>query len=230
MVIADLTLKVKNMPLEYTPCKTSQAKPGDIFGRLTVTSTIRRGDRVYAVCDCTCGTIGYKSRIDSMSCGNTQSCGCIGKEKFTTHGLSQHRLYNTWKDMMYRCYLPKSKSFKDYGGRGIAVCERWQDIRNFVTDMYPTHQDGLLLDRRDNEQGYSPENCRWVGWDVQSVNKRGVTLITHDGRSKTLGQWCKEYDIKHVTAVARIKKQGWDAVRAFTTPVDPNYRVTRLSR
>ncbi len=203
----------------YLPHKSKHAKPGDVFGRLTVTSVVRGGGRGYAVCNCECGTREATIRISSLVYGYTQSCGCIHKETFTTHGLSQHRLYHTWKNMMHRCSSETANGWENYGKRGISVSERWHDIRNFIADMEATYEEGLLLDRIDNNQGYSLENCRWVNWDVQATNKRHVTLIEFQGRKQTLKLWCLEYGIHYVTAKARINK-GWDPIAAFTLPVD----------
>lgn len=89
-----------------------------------------------------------------------------------THGLRKHRLYRTWDGMMQRCHNPNNTKYKDYGGRGINVCERWKDIKNFIDDMYPTFIDGLELDRKNNDKGYSLDNCRWTTRSIQLLNTR----------------------------------------------------------
>lgn len=211
------------------PHKYKHAKPGDIFGKLTVTAVVRGGGRGYATCKCACGTLEYTVRIDVLRIGHVKSCGCISKEMWTTHGLSKHPLYHTWHNMMRRCYRcsDDSNEKKNYTDRGITVCEKWHDVRKFIADMEPTFKPGLLLDREDNDKGYSPENCRWVDWSVQGSNKRNIKLITHNGESKTLCAWCKHYRIRYMTVVGRIVKQGMDPIVAFTTPVDPKSNNAR---
>jgi len=110
----------------------------------------------------------------SIKSGNTKSCGCQSDKYKNPHGLRSHRLYNTWKDMKYRCYNKKYKYFNNYGGRGIKVCERWMDINNFIEDMYPDYQEGLSLDRIDVNGDYEPDNCRWTTQTIQMQNTRDI--------------------------------------------------------
>ena len=106
--------------------------------------------------------------------GNTKSCGCQAKTNGKTHGLAQHRLYITWKGMKARCYNPNTKRYKDYGERGIEVCDRWLDINNFIEDMYPSWEEGLTLDRIDVNGNYEPDNCRWATLNTQQRNTREI--------------------------------------------------------
>lgn len=78
------------------------------------------------------------------------------------HGLTKHRLYMTWRQMLYRCYRESNHNYHLYGGRGIKVCDRWHNIVNFIEDTYPTWQEGLQLDRKDNDGNYEPDNVRWA--------------------------------------------------------------------
>ena len=103
------------------------------------------------------------------------SCGCQRINKTgITHGLTQHRFYKTWKGMVGRCNNPKNSSYKNYGGRGITVCEEWLDVRNFIAWCEMTHPniEDISLDRIDNDKGYSPENCRWANKLTQNINQR----------------------------------------------------------
>ena len=113
----------------------------------------------------------FETMVQSVKCGNTKSCGCQRKGVNKTHGLTHHNFYNTWKGMIKRCNNLKSK---DYGARGITVCEEWQDVTNFVAWCDLTHPniEGLSLDRIDNDKGYSPDNCRWADRSIQSINQR----------------------------------------------------------
>ena len=125
----------------------------------------------YGLYMCYCGK-EFISRFSRVKNGHTKSCGCYQKQIVTTHGLAKHRLYKTWKSMMQRCINANSKSYKDYGGRGIKVCDRWHDVRNFIEDMYPTFKEGLMLDRKNNDGNYEPNNCRWTTMTVQGRNTR----------------------------------------------------------
>ena len=123
-----------------------------------------------------------------------KSCGClVGKNK--THGLKSNRFYNTWNHMVGRCNNPKNSSYKNYGGRGITVCEEWLDVVNFVAWAEKTHPniEGLSLDRIDNDKGYSPENCTWSDKTTQAVNRRMRRTNTSGfvgvGFNKSKGKW-----------------------------------------
>ena len=113
----------------------------------------------------------FEGSVDSVKRGQTKSCGCLRGDM---HGLTSHKFYNTWKHMVDRCTNPKNKNYKNYGGRGITVCEEWLDIRNFIAWAESTHPniEGMTLDRIDNDKGYSPENCRWTDVTTQNINQR----------------------------------------------------------
>lgn len=93
----------------------------------------------------------------------------------TTHGLTRHPLYSTWSGMMNRCFNVKQRAYQDYGGRGITVCERWRDVRNFIADIEatigPKPDPKLTLDRIDNNGNYEPGKVRWATRKEQQANK-----------------------------------------------------------
>ena len=128
----------------------------------------------YGIFECQyCGK-HWESLLKAVKYGHTKSCGCYRSKIKSTHGMRSHRFYNTWITMRGRCLNIKDKNYKNYGGRGITVCEEWLDVRNFVAWAESTHPniEGLSLDRIDNDLGYSPENCRWADRSTQNINQR----------------------------------------------------------
>lgn len=101
--------------------------------------------------------------------------------KRKTHGLSSHILYPKWVNMMHRCYCKNNKRYSDWGGRGIDVCMEWHNVANFINDMFPSYIKGLSLDRKDNNKGYSKDNCRWVEDVVQKRNTRVLNKVNTSG-------------------------------------------------
>lgn len=125
----------------------------------------------YGLYQCFCGK-EFESVMYDVKRNKIKSCGCmIGKNNFK-HSRTYHRLYHIWYNMMQRCSNQNIKSYKDYGGRGIIVCDRWLDINNFIEDMYPSFEEGLTLDRKDVNGNYEKDNCRWATNLLQSQNKR----------------------------------------------------------
>jgi len=199
-------------------CKTIPA--GMRFGRLVVLTVGKPvgSYRYQAVCQCDCGSQPVAIRVDGLTSGRQVSCGCYHKEVTTKHGLSKHPLYNVWHHMVDRCTKLGDKSYPDYGGRGITVCERWLSVENFVADMQATYSSGLEIDRIDNDGNYEPSNCRWVGRSQQADNRRSGRRITFKGQTQSLLQWSKELNINYGTLWDRIVIWRWDVERAFTTP------------
>lgn len=190
---------------------------GRQFGRLTAIA--RRGLRhrkAMWLCRCVCGSEREFQGSDLVR-GRTQSCGCIGRERSTTHGSYGSAEYNVWASMVQRCLNPKNDAFPRYGGRGITVCERWRDFANFFADMGP-RPPGLTLERTDNARGYEPGNCVWATHRDQSLNRRSNVVLTHAGRSMTARQWADERGLSYTALVQRIRA-GWPASKALETPL-----------
>lgn len=126
------------------------------------------------------------------------------------------KTYYAWRSMRQRCLEPKHVQWHNYGGRGIRVCDRWADDYDaFVDDMGLAPEWGTL-DRIDTNGDYEPGNCRWVGWVVQSTNKRVNRFLTHDGKTQTMSQWAKELGIGKDTLHRRVNFHGMDLERALT--------------
>lgn len=142
----------------------------------TEKSTIKSKFGLYK---CFCGK-QFKAIVCNVNKGGTNSCGCAKNKRNSKHGYRKHRLYNTWHNMMDRCNNPKDKAYKDYGARGITVCERWHDIKNFIEDVYPTYIEGLTIDRINVNGNYEPNNYRWENRTIQNRNTR---ILRHDNKS-----------------------------------------------
>ena len=133
----------------------------------------------YGLYECQYCNKEFEAVTSNIKIKNIISCGCRRAQILTninkkTHGLTYHKYYQTWRDMINRCNNPKNEDYKNYGGRGIIVCEEWLDIKKFIAWAEATHPDieGVSLDRIDNDLGYSPENCRWADRSTQNINKR----------------------------------------------------------
>ena len=128
----------------------------------------------YGLYECAYCNKEFESRVSNIKNGGTQSCGCQKNKQKITHGRSNSRFYKTWKHMVGRCSNPNNKDYKDYGARGIIVCDEWLDIRNFTEWCNSTYPKlgGYTLDKIDNDKGYSPENCRWADKTTQVLNRR----------------------------------------------------------
>lgn len=175
--------------------------------------------------ECSCGGGGITT-ADAIR--RIYSCGCMKAErgrKFfteqnTTHGESRTRLYVIWSNMINRTTNPNNKDYKNYGGRGISVCEEWQDFLKFkewaVSNGY---RDNLTLDRKDNDKSYYPGNCRWTDRKTQDNNKRQSRKETYNGKTQTVEMWAEEYNISRSTLVNRLNK-GMTIKEALETPVN----------
>lgn len=181
------------------------------FGKLTVASeTLPRlvaGKlRYFLECKCDCGESSVIRRDHIMN-GHARSCGClIGSVH--AHGLRSHPLYTIWRRMKQRCNWPKEPGFKNYGGRGIGVSKEWSKFTKFYEDMSPTYRNGLSLDRKDNNLGYSKENCRWATRTEQANNQRNNVRIELNGVSKTISEWSRISGVHKATITNRLHA-GW---------------------
>ena len=177
---------------------------------------------IFCICDCGQET---KIRVSQFISGTVKSCGCIVREQViqrnTKHGLYDHRLRRTYKGIKERCYNPNSDDYKNYGGRGIKMCDEWlKDFMAFFNwSIENGYDDKLTIDRRKNDLGYSPENCRWITRKEQCNNKRTNIILSLDGESKTIAQWADDGRcvVSDRILRQRIQRDKWSFTKALTT-------------
>lgn len=120
--------------------------------------------------------------------------------------------------MWHRCTNTEAKAYKNYGGRGIRVCSRWERYENFLKDMGRRPGTGFSLERVDNDGHYSPKNCEWATKAKQTRNRRCSRRLTAFGTTKTYTEWCEEFGVKYTTLISRIDLRGWSPEKALTEP------------
>lgn len=204
------------------------------FGRLVV---IRRDEDNIApsgyrtptwLCMCDCGN-KVTVRGKSLTGGVTQSCGCLAKELVSERASKHHgygtRLYPIWNSMRQRCNNPHNQAYKNYGGRGISICDEWDDFAVFrewaLANGYDENasRGECTLDRIDANGNYCPENCRWVGMREQTNNRRKTVFITYNGKTLPLTKWADETGIRY-SALWERYKHGVEPAELFANPID----------
>lgn len=169
---------------------------------------------------CECGE-EFTASIYKVKILHTRSCGCLHRreltERNTKHGLRHLVEYSLWLNMKQRCTNPNFINFKDWGGRGITMCERWiNSFENFYEDMGSQPAKRMGIDRVNNELGYSKENCRWATQKQQNNNKRNNKVIEYMGRTQTLSQWCEELGLVYSRIFHRFSRGGKSIHDIFT--------------
>ncbi len=184
-------------------------KVGDQFNSWTIVAEAEnfgkdRGRKFE--CKCICGSTKIVL-LNSLRQGTTKSCGCLNKSKRKPFG----RTYRIWKAMRARCNNPKAHI---YFGKGITVCERWNDFELFLEDMGECPRN-YSIDRIDSNGNYCPENCRWADSLTQNNNTSQVRLITYNGKTQSLSCWSRELGINRSTLQNRLKSET-DLERVFS--------------
>lgn len=196
---------------------------GHRFERLTVIDAAGSDNRkLLWLCLCDCGTRTVVKAVRLRS-GHTKSCGCLHVERAsergranTTHGKATSPVYRTWLNIKRRCENPRSTGYENYGGRGIAVCERWQTFQNFLADMGEPPA-GMSIDRIDVHGHYEPANCRWATATEQSRNARSNRSLTFRGRTLCVSEWAEVLGVSPYLIFGRLRL-GWPVDRALTEP------------
>lgn len=196
---------------------------GKRFGKLIAVSVAGKLGATYlwnCICDCGGSTV---LRVSYLISGHTRSCGClapeVNRDRMSTHRMSKTRMYGIWSGIHYRCTASKTKQFKNYGGRGIKVCERWNSFDNFYMDMGDPPP-GFTIERKDNDGDYEPGNCRWATRLEQGRNKTINRFVTINGVSKCLSEWASILGVKAGTFQARLER-GWTPEEAANHVLDP---------
>lgn len=193
--------------------KKGSVSRGDRFGRLVAlraAASSSSGHKQF-IWKCDCGELKC-IRIEHVVSGRTNSCGCLhdqaAGDRNRTHGLAKTRVYGIWSGMIQRCTNPKVKIYPYYGGRGIKVCDRWRNsFECFLADMGHPPSENHSIDRFPNKDGdYGPGNCRWATDQEQALNMRSNALLTVNGETLRLIEWCDRAGVTQPAIYYRVKK------------------------
>lgn len=223
--------------------KKFNGKKGDVYGRLTLTGKTFMSVNYYkprrmVEAECECGIV-RDYLFELLRRGESKSCGCLRREvtgeRATTHGLTQHPLYDVFNTMISRCFRPDNKAYPDYGGRGITVCDEWQDNFEvfYAWCINNGWAEGLDLDRRYNDGNYSPLNCRFVTRKESNRNKRSTRFYEAFGETKCLFDWgddprCK---VGIWTLRSRMDKEHWQGrFEEAMTIKDDSKRASKVGK
>ena len=195
----------------------------DHFGRLTVIKESEpyftpKGRRIKMFeCLCDCGTICIVMGWN-LTKGTTQSCGCLQREetknRFKKHGMSKTNSYKIWSYMKDRCSNYRNPDYDSYGGRGIKVCERWNKFENFYADMGERPKD-LTIERINNNENYSPSNCKWATRKEQGRNTRSNHRISYKGKTKCIAEWAEDLGFNYQALWSRLQRHPNNIEAAF---------------
>lgn len=191
---------------------------GQRFGILTAIEPTEGRDFASIIWKCKCDCGNYKlASVAQLRSGNYKSCGCL----HVKHGLYKHPLFTVWYDIKRRCYDESRYCYKNYGGRGITMCDEWRDDFKSFYDWAMTHgyNEGLTIDRINNDGNYEPGNCRWATMKSQCNNRRSNKYLTYNNRTQTIAEWADEYGLNQHTLYSRINSYGWSIEKALITPV-----------
>lgn len=200
------------------------------FGKLTAKKFVGKNKQYDALwlCDCDCGNEKIVS-AGKLQSGHTQSCGCFQRERtkeaHTKHSLyynsegKRSKLYHVWGSMKERCFNKNSKSYPDYGGRGVTICDEWLDYTNFHKwAIQNGYKEGLTIERDNNNLNYQPSNCRWIPKSDQSKNRSSVRYLEWNGVTRSVTEWSELTGIPSNVINQRIRR-SWDINKSLTTKI-----------
>lgn len=201
---------------------------GKRYGRLTVISR-DPNKQCFWICLCDCGNF-HSSLSTRLNNGNCRSCGCLQREtmesfweKCTTHGegsvKTRTKEYTAWAQIKSRCTNTKNKAYYRYGGCGITMCDEWlNSYETFLDDMGRAPSPKHTIDRKNNNLGYSKDNCRWATYSEQNRNKNITRLMSINGVTMPLIDWCEASGMPYSTVMYRVNN-GWSDHEAIHTPI-----------
>lgn len=211
------TIKLNSLVIGRTKscgCQKKINRIGQIFGKLTIVGQYRKNGLTYANCKCECGN-KKDILMSNIVSGYTISCGC---SKYIVHGYTGTRTYRIYLHMKQRCYNKNKNGYKDYGARGIIVCDRWlgeNGFENFLEDMGECPGKNHSIERIDVNGNYCPENTRWATNIEQQNNKRDNHFIVFMKKTKTIAEWGREFKIKYGSIYHYLKKNNWNIEAAL---------------
>ena len=190
---------------------------GTKYGNWTLVSRIRAGVWLMR---CDCG-VERERNIHHVR-RRKSACRCVPGRKYNAERLA-------WNGMNARCHNPKCAGFKDYGERGIKVCDRWRGdshhpgngFANFLADMGRRPTSKHSIDRKNNDGDYEPGNCRWATLEEQGANRRNSRKLTLNGVTRNASEWSKLVGVSQAALSVRLDRLGWSVERALTTPLKP---------
>lgn len=177
-----------------------------------------KAGRIKWLCRCKCGGV---TSINMREIRVNKYCSlCVPKGR-PSHGLSHLPEHTIWRSMIQRCRNENDPRYKNYGGRGIAVCSRWKKFENFYEDMGNRPHPKLTIERRNNNKGYSPQNCYWGTRKEQARNFRSNVILEYNGEKKCISEWAEIIGVTHDT-ISRRLKSGLTTAEALTKEHRPN--------
>lgn len=211
-------------------CGRANDISGQRYGRLTAKKIIGKSKNGTAIwqCQCDCGNM-TEILSTVLKSGETKSCGCLLKERVAEtsrrHGMYGTRIYEIWRKMRRRCRCESEKAYKDYGGRGIKVCDEWNDAKTGFLIFYQWamengYADDLTIDRIDVNGNYEPNNCRWATVKEQANNRRNNRKVTYEGETKTVSEWADILDVNQCILWHKLKKHNWNLQEVMELQID----------
>ena len=203
---------------------------GKKFNKLLVLYKTKKdkNGHYYWKCKCDCGN--EKEILGThLLQGTIKSCGCYNSEQVSKRAKTKQiipnkRIRHIWELMKSRCYNNKNISFKNYGDRGIKICDEWLDKKNGLINFYNWsmengYREDLSIDRIDIDGNYEPSNCRWVSWKKQCNNKRNNIKIKYNGESENVCYFIQKYSLNKFAIYSRLRK-GWSIKDAIEKPIN----------
>lgn len=214
-------MEKRNSKGQFTKMSGIVDLTGKQFGKLTVVKLDKViGRKSYWICECECGTI-KSVRGDTLKV--ITSCGCVKRQQDiinlsieNNHNMTHHPLYKIWNAVRSRCENPNNSSYKDYGGRGIQLCDEWHDVCAFISWAENNGwKNGLTIERKDVNDNYCPENCEWIPMKYQVRNRRNTVRFTIDGIEDSLINWAEKFGVPYRKVAERYYRGETQISRLF---------------